>query len=159
MFPNRCRKFMMGRFLVAVVCLTALFLPGCVTPMVQPTSEITFRQSDFFDASVGSALKAGLAEVKIGFVTNERFDDLPPNLDGWLHAVEQSGGRIEVVQQRQEQFLLGALAGPIVQLLFRSLVSSAQSQSKMTAVNGYDARVHLSGPNLQEVIFVKRINQ
>jgi hypothetical protein len=155
----RCGKFTKRYRLIAVGCLIALSLIGCASTAVQPTSEITFRQSDFFDASVGSALKAGLPEVKIGFATNERFDNLPPNLDGWLHAIEQSGGRIEVVQQRQEQFLLGAMAGPIVQVLFGRLLSSAQSISKFTVANGYDARVFLNGSNLHEVVFVKRADQ
>jgi len=156
--------FKFPKSLILVTFTGALL--GCQSVNPSPAKDsITFIDTQKFDKELAHSLVNSKNSVDVDFYNPVTPNQMPPRLEKWIAAAENSGGKITVTQPPNELapkdpiFLLGLFTGiwQAVKLMGGQYSSyTAEEGAKKRDVNIALARNAQGGLYVQKVIFTPR---
>lgn len=161
--------------LLALLLVAALSLSGCASGTAETAAEpatssepaaerleLVFFDSGAFDKDLSKAFRADARRVEVKAASPFDLNDIPDRLEGWLAAVQDSGGEVkaaEIDAADNETDTDGQTRGIITEVidLVVMAVGSAREEALYEPAADYDVwlRYHPDGM-VEEAIFVRR---
>jgi hypothetical protein len=160
------------RVLRATIASWALVAGACAsdgnTPAAAnrpaPQEQVAFVDLQGFDRQLSASLAAPLPKVEVGVVDVIKPSAIPERLQRWMAAVEDGGGKVQIVEpppQVQARSAFAVVSAVTTLWSASKMVKQMAQEAQFKAARDYDAQIQLkldaSGDKvIDKVVFVKR---